>query len=378
MKTYEERVYAAWLSSPMLPPEILKKLLEQYRTAEAVYHAFHSGEKDCFDQIPGLCLNTLRKNGNMSVLDFYQSLMERHQIQVLLYGSENFPENLLHISDPPCILFYQGTLSALCHSRKISFVGSRRASYKGLRATKKLAQELSERRICVVSGLARGIDAASHEGCLLGGSPTIAVLGCGLDNIYPRENAGLRQQILDSGGVILSEFAPGEKPFAWHFPIRNRIISGLGDALVVMEARKNSGSLITVQWALDQGKDVFAYPGDPEMPSYHEGSHQLLREGARFFVRVDHILEDLKWLDNLPQVAQNTTSLPDETAFSEEESRLIDALRPGPLGMDELCFHTGYSAGQIMGLVSLLQIRGIIEALPGKLYQLKTSDSQRK
>ena len=145
-----------------------------------------------------------------------------------------------------------------------------------------------------------------------------------------------------------------------------------------MEARKNSGSLITVQWALDQGKDVFAYPGDPEMPSYHEGNHQLLREGARFFVRVDHILEDLKWLDNLPQVAQNTTSLPDETAFSEEERRLIDALRPGPLGMDELCFHTGYSAGQIMGLVSLLQIRGILEALPGKLYQLKTSDSQRK
>ena len=375
MRSYNEKTCAAWLSSPLLPSDTLKKLLMHYQTAEAVFNAFLMKETECLDQIPKSYLSSLQKNANPQVMEYYCMLMNKHKIQSILWGMDDYPENLQHISEPPCILFYQGNLTALQQQKKISFVGSRRASYKGIKATRRLAQELSERQVCIISGLARGIDAASHEGCLNGSSPTIAVLGCGLDTDYPKENSGLRQQILDSGGLILSEFAPGEKPLAWHFPIRNRIISGLGDALVVMEARRNSGSLITVQWALDQGKDVFAYPGDSEMPSYYEGNYQLLREGARFFVYANHILEDMNWLDNLTQVAQNTKSLPPETEFSPEECKVIKTLRPGALSLDELCLHTGFPVGEIMGLLSMLQIEGIIEPLPGKRYQLKIDAS---
>ena len=376
MNTCEERVCAAWLAAAMLPSGVLKELLSRYPSAQAVFQAFQAGRPDCLSMIPEAGQAALRRHMSSRTLDLFDSLMERHQIRVLLWGQADYPAALESLADPPGVLFYQGALSALRQRRKISFVGSRRASYKGLRATRKLARELSERRICVVSGLARGIDAASHEGCLQGGSPTIAVLGCGLDTVYPRENAALREQILDQGGLLLSEFAPGEKPLSWHFPVRNRIISGLSDALVVMEARRNSGSLITVQWALDQGREVFAYPGDPEMPSYSEGNDQLLRDGARYFVRVEHLLEDLNWLDNLPQVAQNTTSLPAEVQANPEERLLLEALHPGALGLDELCVRTGFPAGKIMGLVSMLQLRGLVEPLPGKLYQLKAHGSQ--
>ena len=373
MTDWDERVCAAWLAGPLLPPETLLFLIRRYASAREIYRAFVSGDRECRERINPAHTSALIRGSAPEAMERCRDLMESHGIRAMLYNDPDYPECLRRIPEPPGVLFYQGNPGCASLQRKIAIVGSRRASYRGREATEKVALELSRSGVCIVSGLAYGIDTAAHKGCLDGGSPTIAVLGCGLDRTYPVENTSLRQAILEAGGLVLSEFAPGESPLGWHFPIRNRIISGLGNALVVMEARQRSGSLSTVQWALDQGRDVFAYPGDPALAEYNEGNHQLLRDGARFFARSGHILEDMNWLDNPAETGQNTTSLPEEH-FSPQERRILEALSPGAMGMDELCARTGIQPAELMSAITMLQMRRRVEALPGKLYRCVSLD----
>ncbi len=299
-----------------------------------------------------------------------------NNIYTIDIDSEEYPDRLRQIPDPPRRLFCAGDISLL-REDSIAVVGSRKYTLYGKTVASMIGRRLGEYGIPVVSGLAYGIDAAGHEGCLKGGSPTVAVLGCGLDRTYPVGNTALKRQILEAGGAVISEFAPGEKPLGWHFPVRNRIISGLGEALIVMEARQRSGSLTTVQWALDQGKEVFVYPGDPEQEIYTEGNIQLLREGARLFTKAEHILEDLKWLDNLHGEAHNTESLSAEETMSSAERVILNALEPGALGMDALCVKTGLTAGEAMGAITMLQMHRKIEALPGKQYQIRRTEQEQ-
>ena len=181
----------------------------------------------------------------------------------------------------------------------------------------------------------------------------------------------LRNTILNRGGLLLSEYAPGEKPAGWHFPIRNRIITGLSAALILMEAKIRSGSMTSVQHALDQGKDVFAYPGDPDSP-YFEGNHQLLREGAVYFTNAEDILEDLGWLDNQRIIRQNIDCSSEVRTASAEETAVLRALTPGVRSFEQLLEATGLSASALLSTLTLMQIRGQVESMPGKLYQLKS------
>ena len=195
-------------------------------------------------------------------------------------------------------------------------------------------------------------------------------MGSGLDRPYPRDNLALRNRILEKGGLILSEYAPGESALGWHFPVRNRIITGLSRALILMEAKIRSGSMTSVNHALAQGKDVFVYPGDPASECF-EGNHQLLREGGIYFTSARDILEDLHWLDNPSAVRQNSDCVQEYKPSTPEEDKLIRALKPGTMSFEQLIVCTGMNPSSLMSTLTVLQIRGIIEALPGKQYQLK-------
>lgn len=362
-----KETWYAWLSCAGLPAETMRDILREEPDPQRVFTFFQSeGGLPGAEALPRGTLQALRHAGDEKMLSRWEKLISEHGIHTVSYLEPEFPEMLQPLPDAPALLFYQGDLRALLQP-SISMVGSRSASYKGLEATGRIAENLSRCGISIVSGLAYGIDAAAHQGCLKGGSPTVAVLGCGLDQDYPVENAGLKRSILQHGGVVLSEYAPGEKPLGWHFPYRNRIISGLSDALVVMEARIRSGSMTTVQHALNQGKDVFVYPGDPGSPR-SEGNHQLLREGAIYFTTADDILEDMGWLDKKKNVGQNSEA-PSSPNLSDPEQRILRQLDQGERGFDQLCDGTKLSAAQLSAALSMLQVQGLIEALPGKLYR---------
>ncbi len=362
-------VYDAWIASASIPPDTVRLLLQQYGDAERCFNAVRSGEDEITGMLTPRFRMILEKNGREDNLKRLENLIQAHDIRVLRFDDPQYPVLLSEISQAPAILFYQGELNCL-HRRLLAMVGSRAASYKGQKAARKLAADLSMKGISIVSGLACGIDAASHLGCLDGGSPTVAVTACGLDSVYPKENIRLHDEILLKQGLILSEYSPGEKPSGWHFPIRNRIIAGLSQALILIEAKIRSGSMTSVQHTLEQGKDVFVYPGDPES-DYFEGNHQLLREGGIYFTSAEDILEDMHWLDNPSAVRQNIESCPEHTGLPPEQQAVILALKPGAIGFDQLLAGTHLDPPTLMSTLTIMQISGIIESLPGKKYQLK-------
>ena len=361
--------YCAWLASAGLPSVRLRYLLGIYHDPYECYQAFMHQEQAFMETIPARFREVLMLNANPETIAKTRMIMNRKSICAFHFFDDIYPESLKKINDPPAILFYQGKVSCL-KKRIIAVVGSRAASYSGQSATRKLSHDLSSHGITVISGLASGIDAIAHSGCIEGGSPTIAVTGCGLDIVYPSANIKLRDTIIQKGGLILSEYPPGEKPVGWHFPIRNRIITGIAKALVLMEAKIRSGSMTSVQHALDQGKDVFVYPGDPSS-AYFEGNHQLLREGGIYFTSADDIMEDLHWLDNPPTVRQNSDCSANSAQMTPEAQAVVNALKPGTLGFEKLSAISGLEPSKLLSTLTILQLNGIIEAIPGKQYQLK-------
>ena len=364
----------AWLASAGLSPEEQKSLLVLEPDPCRLYAEWQAGGDIRYSfPLSDRLRQTLDRNGNTRYMDTWARLTERYDIHTVTILDPAFPDRLRPLPQAPAVLFYTGCLEAL-NGPSAAMVGSRNPSIKGIEATRMISQKLSRNGIRIISGLAYGIDAAAHQGCLSGGSPTVAVLGCGLDRDYPVDHASLRREMLEGGGLIISEYAPGEKPLGWHFPFRNRIISGLGDCLVVMEAKIRSGSMTTVQHALNQGRDVFVYPGDPCSPK-SEGNHQLLREGALYFTTAEDLMEDMGWLDKKTDVRQNIPCAPEEKDMSltKEERQILKRLEDGEQSFDQLCDILHFSAAQLSSVLSMLQIRGLIQALPGKTYQRKNS-----
>ena len=368
--TFRNETYDAWLASAELPYEWLIPLLHRTGSARQVYTALVEDKQLMRDQIPDGCREKLLTLSGTEALGRMQSVMEEYNISSLTILEEAYPHCLRQIPDPPGILFTQGSTGCLNHPRKAAMIGSRSASYAGLKAARKTAAELSAGGVCIISGLAYGIDTESHSGCLEGGSPTIAVMGGGLDQNYPARNLPLKKEILQHGGLLLSEYAPGVRPVGHHFPYRNRIISGLSDVTILMEAKIRSGSMTTIGHALKQGKEVYAYPGDPVSPLC-EGNRLLLREGARYFTQAREILEDMDWLDNNAHVGQNIVCSAERLPENDTEKVVLRALEKGNLGFDELVQMTGLPSADLLSTLTIMQIRKLIDPLPGKRYQIR-------
>jgi len=288
--------------------------------------------------------------------------LDQLDITLLTPDHPAFPSVLRDIPDSPVLLYCRGNLNWLDRPA-VAIVGSRAASDYGRRIAAGLAADLAAAGVAIVSGAAYGIDAAAHRGALAGGGGTIAVLGCGVDVIYPRTHAELFARIA-ANGLVLSEYPLGTSPDAFRFPARNRIISGLAKAVVVVEATEKSGSLITARLALDQGREVFAVPGRVDSLK-SAGAHRLIQQGACLISNAADILEALSWSTS-HAAAPQAGPMPELT---ETERRMLATLDVYPLDIDALVLASGLTVAEAHGVLLQLELKGLIRQLPGQQYE---------
>jgi DNA processing protein len=285
---------------------------------------------------------------------------------ILHWRDPRYPRLLREIASPPLILFIEGDTSIL-QNPQVAMVGARQATPTGLETAYGLANELAQHGFVITSGLARGIDGASHKGCLSLAGKTIAVLGSGLANVYPSCHQRLAQQIVEKGGALVSEFFPDSPPKAEHFPRRNRIISGMSLGVVVVEAALRSGSLITVRYALEQGREVFAVPGSIRSP-LSQGCHALLKQGATLIESSYDILLELS-CSPLIELAKDELSMRDRSdskpKLDSEDIKLVECLGFETTTIDNLVKRTGLTVDRLLGRLALLELQGYISAVPG-------------
>lgn len=273
------------------------------------------------------------------------------------YNDDDYPDALKPLAHMPPVLFGRGRLLG-SDRMAVAVVGTRIPSHYGRQVAEKLGRELGQRGVTVVSGLARGVDTAAHRGALQVQGRTVAVLGCGIDVHYPPENRRLYDEIAESGAV-LTEFPPGVGPLAMNFPRRNRVVSGLARAVVAVEAGEKSGVLNTVEWAREQGRDIYAVPGNITSPQ-SAGTNRLLRDGARALGTVDDLLRDLGV----------STAAPERPAaeVNEAERPVFDFLTTEPVHVDDICEGLGMPVGPLLSVLLGLELKGLARQLPGKLF----------
>lgn len=283
--------------------------------------------------------------------------------QALVPGDPAFPPLLLQTADPPLLLYVQGDARRL-GAPAVAVVGSRHATAQGLENARAFATALSQQGWVVVSGMAQGIDAAAHEGALAGAGGTVAVVGTGLDRVYPARHRELAHRIA-AHGALVSEFAPGTPALAENFPLRNRIIAGLAQGTLVVEAAVQSGSLITARLASEAGREVLAIPGSIHAPQ-SRGCHALIKQGAKLVETAADVL------DELAGPAQRQAALPLALPDAEGDDPVLQALGHDPVTLDALMARTGWSAAELSARLMTLELDGAVTRLPGGLYQRLT------
>lgn len=281
-----------------------------------------------------------------------------------LFGdSPEYPVPLRQIPEAPPVLFRLGEAYS-DDDRMIAIVGTRRATERGKRFTHNLAVELAKAGITVVSGMAEGIDSAAHQGALDGGGKTVAIWGTSLETVYPPVNRPLAKKIA-ARGAVYSEYLPGTAPDASHFPERNRIISGMSEGVIVVEAGERSGALLTADLALEQGRELFAVPGSPDS-ARSIGANRLIKRGARLLTSIDDVFEELPRLKG-QVAAKKFRQLPDLT---ELEEKMLKILADGPMQLDQLSRKTGLKVAELMEVLLALELKGVVQELSGKRFVL--------
>ncbi len=285
--------------------------------------------------------------------------------RIIIHGDQNYPPSLVQISDPPPVLYLLG---AITKEDRIAFaiVGSRAASTRGRLSAERIAGKLAGMGLTIVSGLAMGVDTWAHKGALLAGGRTIAILGCGLDISYPRYNNRLRGQIMERGALV-SEFPFGTPPLPMNFPRRNRIISGFSMGTLVLEAAKRSGSLITARFAMEQGRDVFAIPGDIGMP-LSSGVNALIQKGAKLVQSVEDIVEELPLEVRKYLAMQEKKSETSSPVGNSKETLILGLINRAPVHIDDLTRETSMTPASIASLLMQMELKGLVRQLPGKLF----------
>jgi len=358
-----------WLALSLIPgigSTLMRRLLDRFNTPEAVFHA-PMKELSKIEGLGEKVAQEIRKGPLEKVVERELSLLREVGGRVITLKDEEYPKRLRDIYDPPALLYVRGELKKE-DEFAISIVGSRKTTPYGRWFTEKVSQELARHGVTIVSGMARGIDSLAHWGAISGGGRTIAVLGCGVDVIYPSENRNLFAKIIDRG-AILSEFPMGSPPEGGHFPRRNRIISGLSLGVVVVQASEKSGSLITAGYALEQGREVFAVPGNVGTES-SRGTHRLIKEGAKLVESSEDILEEIlpQWRGEGEKIPKVETPRPDLT---EEEKVLYELLGETPLHIDVMIRESRLDPGKVSSLLLNLELKGMISQWPGKCFSKK-------
>jgi DNA processing protein len=313
-------------------------------------------------------INSLDDDGK---LEKELKLIKEYGVKVITIFDDDYPSALKNIYEAPIVIYVKGEFK-VSDEVNLAIVGSRHASYYGLNCAEKFARELAGLNITVISGLARGVDTAAHKGALKSGGRTIAVVGNGLSTVYPPENKELFESI-SSNGAIISEFAMSEPPQARNFPRRNRIISGLSCGVLIIEAARNSGALITADFALEQGKDVFALPGKVnEETSF--GTNELIKQGAKLVVCVEDILEELKTKISMELGRKNITNDPGlfiKLDLNDDEFKIFNVLSREPKHIEIIAKESSLPVSNCLGILLKMELKKIVEQLPGKQFVLK-------
>lgn len=367
-----------WLTLTFLPGlgcTRIHRLLLEFETPAAVL----SARPEQLGQVAGVSGKLVRHLKDPGVMDAARhradlelQRLPGHELQLLSLDDPQYPAWLKTIEDPPLLLYCRGDITLLKH-QSVALVGSRAATSYGRRVSRELARDLSGRSICVVSGMALGIDGEAHAGGLSGPGSTIGVLGCGIDIVYPRQHESLFREVGDKG-LLVSEYPLGSPPEGFRFPERNRIISGLAAGVVVVEASLKSGSLITARLALEQGREVFAVPGRIDSVK-SEGPHRLLQQGAKLVHVVDDIIDELRLAGSTGDFSAAVEN-PEPPAVSNDEQVLLDLLEVYPVSIDELVRHSGRPAGDVFDLLLRLELKGMVRQLPGQQYERRDTDGK--
>lgn len=348
---------------PDVGPMRIRNLIARFETPENVFKA-SKNELQSVDKISEKIAKNIKSFDRETFASGQLKILESTKSKIITFWDNEYPENLKNISDPPLFIFVKGNIlpgdkSAIC------IVGSRKASIYGKIAVGNISRELAERGITIISGMAHGIDTIAHQSALKANGRTIAVLGCGLDIIYPRENKELYGQICENGAVI-SEFPFRTTPEPGNFPRRNRIISGLSLGVVVIEAAERSGALITAHLALEQNREVFALPGNINSKK-SQGTNKLIKEsGAKLIQSVDDILVELE--AHLHKYKKKERKSHIELQLSEEEKTIINVLSENPLYIDKISEQAEMPSQSTLSVLLGLELKGLVRQLQGKQF----------
>jgi DNA processing protein len=358
-RVYEEKGYVLWLSRvPGIGPVRLKRIRERYGSAKRAWEFAEMSELLQIPGIPPAVARALIESRNRFSIEGEIERLRKMDVHFCIPEDPDYPTPLLSLYDPPPVLYLKGNWLPQ-DEQALAIVGSRRTTPYGQWVTRKLTSELVQCGVTIVSGLARGIDSFAHEAALQANGRTLAVLAGGFMRIYPRENTRLAQRISENGALI-SEYPPETQAVAGQFPARNRIISGLVKGVVVIEAGKKSGALITADQALEQGRDVFAVPGPITSPA-SLGTNELIKQGAKMVTSVEDILEEYKsWLDHKKKA--NTP------AGAGKNHPVLDLIGHEGVHVDDLYRQLNMSLPELHKLLLQLEISGAIRALPGGFY----------
>src|SRR5256886_3549449 len=349
---------------PTVGPVRLRNLLQVFGTPERVLTA-KRGELRAVEGIGGEVADQIA--AWESTLDLAAELNRIRDFgaTVITQKSPSYPKSLREIHAPPIVLYVWGALQER-DNHAIGIIGARHTTHYGTEAAKKLAYQIAYAGLTVISGLARGIDTAAHQGALAAKGRTIGVIGSGLSKLYPPENAALAEKIRSGNGAIVLEFSMEIEPDRQTFPMRNRIISGWSHGLLVVEAGLNSGALISVSQALEQGRSVYAVPGHINAPSA-QGSNRLIQQGAKLVMDASDILDDLQILlpDTKPAPEAAVRALP---ALSDEERRVYDAIRETETSIDDIATKAELPSGTVSSTLLRLELKRLVKQLPGKYF----------
>lgn len=365
MDTEELSLWIALQMIPQIGEKTCLRLIEHFGGPRGVFSASASELRS----VGGI--STAVVEGIKGFRDFQRAREEVKRarkigVDILTFHDKDYPENLRNIQNPPPILYIRGKLEK-SDSKAVAIVGSRKASSYGKTVAETLAHELSSLGITIISGMAAGIDSSAHQGALKGGR-TIAVLGSGVNIIYPKWNRRLYERIMERGAV-LSQFPLDTEPRKLNFPLRNRIISGLSKGVVIVEAARKSGALITAYWALEQGREVFAVPGSI-FSENSRGPHMLIKSGAKVVESIDDILEEIfqEYMGSKEQKAIDLTP---------DEEKILDIVKRGYRYMDEIIEISGKGAAEVGTIIMGLELKGLIAQMDGSIFFINRKDEER-
>ncbi len=352
----------AWLTLSLtrgLGGESARRMLKEFGSPEAVISASISSLKSFVKpEVAAEISAGIAKDAIAPTLAW----LEDSSNHIFTLADDDYPRALLNIPDPPLLLYVKGRPDLL-NRTALAVVGSRNATPQGIGNAEAFAKTLSDAGMCIISGMAHGIDAAAHRGALKGQGSSIAIVGTGLDKVYPAANRDLAHALAQQGALI-SEFPLGTPPLAANFPRRNRIISGMSAGCLVVEAGLQSGSLITARLALEQGREVFAIPGSIHAPQ-SKGSHSLIKQGAKLVETAQDILEEFNGLR--PRLVHNPADMGSDER--KKDLALLDHIGFDPADIDTLSARSGLTVAELSAMLLALELEGLISTLPGGLYQ---------